>query len=104
MKIRPLHNWVVIRPDQVKEKTVGGLIIPDSAQEKTQMGEVLAIGPGYLKEEKDKKGKVTEKKFEATVVKPGSHVFYEKYTGNTIDVGEEELLMIREYDILGEMD
>ncbi len=103
MKIRPLHNWVVIRPDLEKEKSAGGLFIPDAAQEKSQMGQVVSIGPGYMKEEKDKKGKVIEKKFEATVVKPGSHVFFEKYSGNTIDVGEEELLMIREYDILGEM-
>ncbi len=101
MKIRPLNNWAVIRPDQEQEKTAGGIFIPDAAKEKTQIGKVLSIGPGRTKEETDKKGKVIEKKFEATVVKPGSHVYYEKYAGNKIEVEEEELLMIREDDILG---
>lgn len=104
MKFRPLNNWTVIRPDQEQEKSAGGIVIPDAAQEKTQMGKVISIGPGRTKEETDKKGKVIEKKFEATVVKPGNHVFYEKYSGNKIEVDKEELLIIREDDILGVLD
>ena len=101
MKIRPLNDWALIRPDQEEEKSAGGIVIPDSAKEKPRMGEVLAIGPGCTKEERDKKGKVTGKKFENTVVKPGNRVCYDKYGGTQIEIDKEELLMIREEDILG---
>ncbi len=101
MKIRPLHNWAVIRPDQKKEQSAGGLFIPDAAKVKAQIGEVLSIGPGRMKEEKDKKGKMIEKKFEATVVKAGNRVFYDKYVGNKVEVDGEDLLIVREDDILG---
>ncbi len=101
MKIRPLHNWAVIRPDQEKKQSAGGIFIPDSAKVKAQIGEVLSIGPGRMKEEKDKKGKVIEKKYEATVVKPGNRVFYDKYIGNKIEVDGEDLMIVREDDILG---
>jgi chaperonin GroES len=101
MKIRPLNDWALIRPDQEEEKSAGGIVIPDSAKEKPRMGEVLAIGPGRKKEERDKKGKVTQKKFEKTVVRPGQRVFYDKYGGTQIEMDKEELLMIREEDILG---
>ena len=99
-----MNNWAVIRPDEKKDKSGGGLFIPEAAQEKTQMGTVLSIGPGHMKEEKDKKGKVTEKKFEATEVKPGSHVLYDKYVGNKIEADGEELLLVREDNILGVME
>ena len=101
MKIRPLHDWALIRPDQEEEKSVGGVVIPDTAKEKPRRGEVVAIGPGRMKEERGKQGKVTEKKFEKTVVKPGNRVLYDKYGGTQIKVDEEEFLMIREEDILG---
>jgi chaperonin GroES len=101
MKIRPLNDWVLIRPDLEEEKSAGGIVIPDSAKEKPRIGEVLAIGPGRMKEEHDKKGKATGKKFEKTVVKPGNRVFYDKYGGTQIEMDQEELLMIREEDILG---
>lgn len=101
MKIRPLNNWTVIRPDQEKEQSTGGIFIPDSAKEKGQIGEVLSIGPGRTKEEKDKKGKVIENKFEPTVVKPGDRVYYDKYAGNKVEVDGEEQLIVREDNILG---
>lgn len=101
MKIKPLQNWALIRPKSEKEKTAGGIIIPDVAKEKPQEGDVLAIGGGHFKEEYDKKGKVTEKKFVPTVVKPGDHVLYEKYGGTKVDVNGEELVMVREDNILG---
>ncbi len=101
MKIRPVNNWVVIRPDVQKDKSTGGIFIPDAAKEKTQMGKVLSIGPGRMKEEQDKKGKVIEKKFEATVVKSGDHVLYDKYVGNKIEADGESLLLVREDNILG---
>ena len=101
MKIRPLHDWALIRPDQEEEKSAGGILIPDTAKEKPRKGEVVAIGPGRMKEERDKQGKVTSKKFEETVVKPGNHVLYDKYGGTNVEVDEEEFLMIREEDILG---
>jgi len=101
MKIRALNNWAVIRPDEEKEQSGGGIFIPDAAKDKPQIGEVLSIGPGRMKEEKDKKGKVIEKKFEATVVKPGDRVYYDKYAGNKVEDDGEELLIVREDDILG---
>ena len=101
MKIRPLNDWALIRPDQEEEKSVGGIVIPETAKEQPRRGEVLAIGPGRKKEERDKKGKVTLKKFEETVVKPGNRVYYDKYGGTMIEVDDEEFLMIREEDILG---
>ncbi|HEX9756837.1 MAG TPA: co-chaperone GroES [Nitrospiria bacterium] len=101
MKFRPLQDWTLIRPNLASEKTSGGIYIPDAAQEKPQHGEVLAIGEGRFKEEKDKKGKVTEKKFEKTTLKPGDRVFYEKYSGTKIEIDHEELVMVREEDVLG---
>lgn len=101
MKMRPLHDWALIQPKAEMEKTAGGIIIPDTAKEKPQEGKVLAIGGGHLKEERDKKGKVIEKKFVPTVVKPGDHVMYEKYGVTKVDVNGEELVLVREENILG---
>src|SRR3989338_4911232 len=101
MKIKPLQNWVVIRAGEPTEKSGGGIIIPDMAQEKPEPGGVLAVGEGKFVEEKDAKGKVKEKKFEKTVLKPGDKVLYEKYAARKIEVDHEELLMVREEDVLG---
>lgn len=101
MNIRPLQDWALIRPKSEKEKSAGGIIIPDVAKEKPQEGEVLAIGGGHYKEERDKKGNVIEKKFVATVVKPGDHVLYEKYGVTKVDLNGEELVLVREDSILG---
>jgi chaperonin GroES len=101
MKIRPLHDWTLIRPSEAALKTSGGIYIPDTVREKPQEGEVLAVGEGRFKEEKDKKGKVKEKIFVKTVLKPGDHVLYEKYAGAKVEVDNEELIMVREEDVLG---
>lgn len=101
MKIRPLNDWALIRPEVETDKTPSGIIIPDVAKEKSQEGEVLAIGQGHYKEEQDKKGKVIEKKFVPTVVKPGDRVMYEKYGVTKIEIDGEELVMVREDSILG---
>jgi chaperonin GroES len=102
MKLRPLNDWAVIRPSEANEMTAGGLYIPDSAKEKPREGVVEAIGPGAYEEEKYSKKKVQKKdrRFIATTVKPGELVIYEQYAGQTYKIGEEELILVRERDIL----
>ncbi len=101
MKIRPLHDWVVIRPGKSQDRTAGGIVIPDVAKEKPQEGEVLAVGEGRF--EKDEKGKSKEKesKFIKTILKPGDRVMYEKYSARKVEVNGEELVMVREEEVLG---
>jgi len=101
MKIKPLHDWAVIRSKEAEERTTGGIVIPDTAKEKPSEGEVLAIGSGKFVEEKDQKGKVKEKRFVQTVLKPGDQVLYEKYSATKVNINNEELVMVREEDILG---
>jgi len=101
MKIKPLQDWAVIRPSKAQEKSAGGIIIPDVAAKKPQEGEVVSIGEGRMKEKKDKKGKVLEKEFEKTTLKPGDRVLYEKYAAVEIPGEGEDLLMVREEDVLG---
>jgi len=101
MKFRPLHDWTLIRPTDAKEKSSGGIFIPDSAQEKPQHGEVISVGKGRMKEERDKKGKKTGETYVKTVLKPGDRVFYEKYSVTAVEVESEELVMVREEDVLG---
>jgi chaperonin GroES len=103
MKLRPLQDWAVIRPSKAEETTAGGLIIPDTAKEKPQEGIVEAIGPGALEEEKRrrKKGEKKERHFVPTVVKPGDRVVYARYAGQTYNIDGEELVLVRERDILG---
>jgi chaperonin GroES len=102
MKVRPLHDWVVIRPGKSHDLTAGGIVIPDVAKEKPQEGEVLAVGEGRF-EKKDEKVKVKEqeRKFIKTTLKPGDRVVYEKYSARNIQVNSEELVMVREEDVLG---
>lgn len=103
MKLKPLNDWAVIRPTDAAEKTAGGLYIPDSAKEKPQEGVVEAIGPGAYEEEKFGKKKVEKKdrKFIPTSVKPGELVLFERYAGQTYTIGGEDLILVRERDILG---
>lgn len=94
MKIRPLHDRVVVRRIEAETTTAGGIVIPDSATEKPQQGEVLAVGPG--------------KKLESGSIQPidlkvGDKVIFGQYAGNTIKVGAEELLIMSESDIYGVM-
>jgi chaperonin GroES len=103
MKLKPLHDWAVIRPSAADERTAGGLYIPDTAKQKPEQGLVEAIGPGAYEQEKygKKKKEQKERKFIPTTVKPGDHVLFERYAGQTYDTGTEELILVRERDILG---
>lgn len=101
MKIRPLQDWAVLQPRAAEEKTAGGIVIPDVAQEEPQEGTVLAIGEGHFEEDKEEKGKGKERKFVKTVLKPGARVVYRKYAESKIEVEGEEIVMVRERDILG---
>lgn len=86
IKITPLHDRVIIKPEPAEEKTAGGIIIPDTAKEKPQRGTVVAAGPG--------------KKDEPVSVKIGDTVLYGKYAGTEIQIDGEDLLIMRENDIL----
>ena len=103
MKLKPMNDWAVIRPSDAAEKTAGGLYIPDSAKEKPQEGVVEAIGPGAFEEEKygKKKDLTKKRKFNPTTVKPGDLVLYERYAGQTYAIEGEDLVLVRERDILG---
>ena len=103
MKLKPLHDWAVIRPFEAEEMTAGGLYIPDTAKEKTHEGVVEAIGPGAYEEEKygKKKDKNKERRFVPTTVKPGDRALYEQYADRTYKIDGEELILVRERDILG---
>jgi chaperonin GroES len=92
MKIKPLHDRVLVKRIEEEQKTKGGIIIPDTAKEKPQMGEVIATGGGRKTED----GKVIP-----LDVKKGDKVLFSKYAGNEIKVEGEELLIMREEDILG---
>src|SRR5579884_2959036 len=92
MNIRPLHDRIVVRRIEQKETMQGGLYIPDSAKEKPQEGEVVAVG----------KGKRTEDgKLVALDVKPGDRILFGKYSGNDIKLDGEEYLIMREDEVLG---
>ncbi len=103
MKLKPLSDWAVIRPTTAEAKTAGGLFIPETAQEKPQEGVVEAIGPGAFEEEKvgEKKKEKKERRFIPTTVKPGERVLYEKFAGKTYTIGGEDLVLVRERDIIG---
>ena len=93
LKLQPLGDRLVVRPIEREEVTKGGIFLPDTAKEKPQEGEVLAVGPGRLSED----GKRI-----AMDVKVGDIVVYTKYGGMEIKVDEEELLILREGDILAQ--
>ena len=92
MKIRPLHDRVIVKRVEAERTTASGIVIPDSAGEKPDQGEVLAIGPG----KRDDNGKQI-----ALDVKVGDRVLFGKYAGQTVKVDGEELLVMREEDIMG---
>jgi chaperonin GroES len=105
MKFRPLQDWVVIEQDSTEEKSKGGIYFPESAKEKTQSGKVISIGEGRFQSDDDKWGKKSKEKKEKvyvkTVLKPGQHVFFEKYGSSQVEIGNKEYLLIRESDVLG---
>jgi chaperonin GroES len=102
MKIKPLHDWVVIRAVEAEELTAGGIIIPEAAKEKPQWGIVESAGPGsYETEGKDVKAK---KKFVPTEVKAGDRVLFEKYMAREFTVDHEKVVMVRESSVLGTLE
>lgn len=92
MKIRPLHDRIIVRRVEEEEKTKGGIIIPDSAKEKPMEGEVISVGKGKKTED----GKVLKMD-----VKAGDRVLFSKYAGTEVKLDDVEYLIMREDDILG---
>jgi len=91
MKLRPLHDRILVRRIEEEARTKGGLIIPDTAKEKPQEGKVIAVGKGRVDE---------DGKLRPLDVHKGDRVLFTKYSGNEIQVGGEEHLIIREDDVL----
>ena len=92
MGFRPLHDRVLVRRVEAEEKTAGGIIIPDTAQEKPQEGEVISVGTGVRSED----GKVTP-----LDVKAGDRILFGKWSGTEVKIAGEDLLIMKESDILG---
>lgn len=95
MKFRPLHDRVVVKRVDAETKSAGGIIIPDSAAEKPQQGEVIAVGPGA----RDDNGKVV-----ALDVKKGDRVLFGKWSGTEVKIDGDDLLIMKESDIMGVLD
>ncbi len=92
MKFRPLHDRVVIRRVEEDERSVGGIIIPDTAKEKPMQGEILSVGPGT----RNDKGELSPLE-----VKAGDRVLFGKWSGTEVKIDGEELLIMKESDIMG---
>ena len=95
MKFRPLHDRVVVKRIEAETKSAGGIIIPDTAAEKPQQGEIIAIGPGS----RDESGKLV-----ALDVKKGDKVLFGKWSGTEVKIDGQELLIMKESDIMGVLD
>ena len=92
MKFRPLHDRVVVRRIESEDRTAGGIIIPDTAKEKPQEGEIVAVGPGA----RDESGKV-----QPLDVKAGDRILFGKWSGTEVKIDGEELLIMKESDVMG---
>ena len=92
MNIRPLHDRIVVRRVEEEQKTAGGILLPGSAQEKHHQGEVLAVGNGQIRDNGDVR---------PLDVKTGDKVLFGQYAGQTVKVDGEELLIMKEADVLG---
>ncbi|MBC8218049.1 MAG: co-chaperone GroES [Planctomycetes bacterium] len=92
MKLRPLDDRIVIKQSEAEEKTSGGIILPDSAKEKPQIGKVIAVGPGPLLED-GKRAKMS--------VKKNDKVLYAKYMGSDVEIDNDKYVIIKESDVLG---
>jgi len=95
MTFRPLHDRVLVRRIEADQKTAGGIIIPDTAKEKPQQGEIVAVGPGVRNE----KGELV-----ALDVQAGDRVLFGKWSGTEVRIDGEDLLIMKESDILGVLD
>jgi chaperonin GroES len=89
--LKPLFDNVLIKPLEAEEKTASGIILPDTAQEKPQMGKIIAVGPGKVSPKGEK---------EQIVVKVGQKVMYKKWGGNEVKISGEELVLVEQKDIL----
>ena len=92
MKLRPLDDKVVIKQSSAEEKTAGGIILPDTAKEKPQIGKIVAVGPGKILDDGSRS---------KMHVKKNDEVIYAKYIGNEVEIDGEEYVILRESDILG---
>ena len=92
MKFRPLHDRVVVRRLESEEKSAGGIIIPDTAKEKPQEGEVIAVGPGG----RDESGKLTP-----IDLKAGDRILFGEWSGTEVKIDGEDLLIMKESDVMG---
>ena len=92
MKFRPLHDRVVVRRVESEAKSAGGIIIPDTAKEKPQEGEIIAVGPGA----RDETGKLIP-----LDVKTGDRILFGKWSGTEVKIDGEELLIMKESDVMG---
>ena len=95
MKFRPLHDRVVVKRIEAEEKSAGGIIIPDTAKEKPQQGEVVSVGPGG----RDESGKLIP-----IDVKVGDRVLFGKWSGTEVKIDDQDLLIMKESDIMGVLD
>ena len=95
MKFRPLHDRVVVKRVDEDTKTKGGIIIPETAQEKPMQGKIIAVGPGA----RDESGKLVP-----LDVKTGDKVLFGKWSGTEVKIDDEELLIMKESDIIGVLD
>ncbi|HXF53205.1 MAG TPA: co-chaperone GroES [Hyphomicrobiaceae bacterium] len=95
MKFRPLHDRVVVKRVEQETKSAGGIIIPDTAAEKPQQGEIIAVGPGA----RDETGKIVP-----LDVKKGDRVLFGKWSGTEVKIDGQELLIMKESDIMGVLD
>jgi chaperonin GroES len=95
MKFRPLHDRIVVKRIEAEEKSAGGIIIPDTAKEKPSQGEVIAVGPGG----RDESGKLIP-----IDIKEGDRVLFGKWSGTEVKIDGEELLIMKESDIMGVLD
>ncbi len=92
MKIRPLHDRIIVKRLEEERKTASGIVIPDTAAEKPDQGEVIAVGTGKV---------LDDGKTRPVAVKPGDRVLFGKYSGQTVKVQGDELLVMREEDVMG---
>ena len=92
MKFRPLHDRIVVKRIDAEQKSAGGIIIPDTAKEKPQEGEVIAVGPGARNE----RGELV-----AVDLKPGDRVLFGKWSGTEVKLDGQELLIMKESDVMG---
>src|SRR6201995_1586590 len=95
MKFRPLHDRVVVKRIEAEEKTAGGIIIPDTAKEKPQQGEIVSVGPGG----RDESGKLIP-----IDVKPGDRVLFGKWSGTEVKIDGQDYLIMKESDLAGVVD